>query len=149
MFWTIPAPAAASACASVEVRLPQGAVDDGDAGDPGNGDRRRGPLFAPLPVDGVWTSVGLSRGQFFLILVASSLLFLLWGEPLWKDPRGAHLGRLVASYAFIPVACAAALAWNRKLTIPTLSAASAVIALLKLLVTAGLDLVIGTVVAPR
>lgn len=119
------------------------------AGEPERGEERPERLFAPLPVDGVWSSVGLGRGQFFAILVASSLLFLLWGGPLWEDPRGAHLGRLVASYALIPVLCAAALARNRKLTATSFLAASGVVALLKLLVTAGLDLVIGTVFSPR
>jgi len=119
------------------------------AGEPERSEQGRPRLFAPLPVDGFWTSVGLGRGQFFAILVASSLLFLLWGGPLWEDPRGAHFGRLVASYALIPVACAAALARNRKLTVTMLLGASGGIALLKLLVTAGLDLVIGTAFSPR
>lgn len=117
--------------------------------EPGEPRRERERMFAPLPVDGVWSSVGLSRGQFFAILAASSVLFLLWGGPLWRDPRGAHLGRLAASYALIPLLCATALARNRNLTLSTFLGASGVIAALKLLVTAGLDLVIGTVVPPH
>lgn len=116
---------------------------------PDRGEEPRESLFAPLPVDGVWSSVGLGRGQFATILVASSLLFLLWGGPLWNDPRGAHFGRLVASYALIPVLCAAALARNRRLTAATFLGASGVLAFLKLIVTASLDLFIGTAFPPR
>lgn len=113
------------------------------------GDRDRERLFAPLPVEGAWSAVGLTRGQFAAILVASTLLFLLWGRPLWQDPRGAHFGRLATSYSLIPALCAAALARNGKLGIPNFLGATGMIAFLKLIVTAGLDLVIGTVFTGR
>jgi hypothetical protein len=94
------------------------------------------PFFGPLPERGPWTAVGLTRGQFVGILALSVGLFLLAGGPLWQQVHAGHLGRIVASYAVIPPAAALALARNGRLHPLTLLAASVVLALLKLVLTA-------------
>ena len=106
-------------------------------------------LFAPLPRDGFWTSLGLTRAQFFGILLASCAVFLLWGGPLWLRLGGDDFARLASSYALIPVAVAAALSWNGKLRFSLFFAATVVIAILKLVVTAGIDLALGIALGTR
>jgi hypothetical protein len=97
-----------------------------------------GLFFGGLPEDGPWTPLALTRGQFFAILGLSLVLFLFVGGPVWQHVRGAHFMRIMVSYAAIPVAVAAALARNGKITLRLLLAGSAVLALIKLVVTAGL-----------
>lgn len=48
-----------------------------------------------IPERGIWTSVGLSREQFFAILLLSVLLFLFLDEPAWRHPRDSHTVRIV------------------------------------------------------
>ena len=109
--------------------------------DPASTPRRR--FLAPLPTTGVWTSLGLGRGQFLSIIAASCLLFLLWGGPLWQHLGERDFPRLATSYALIPLLVFAAQRWNGPVRWSLFAAASGVIAVLKLLLTAALDLVIG------
>ena len=95
-------------------------------------------LFGPLPVAGPWTPLGLSRRQFLAILGLSAALFVLVGGPLWNHVRDAHFWRLGVSYAVIPPGVAWALHRNHTLSPWRILAASGVIALLKLVLTAGL-----------
>jgi hypothetical protein len=105
--------------------------------------RPRARFFGPLPTTGVWTSLGLTRGQFLGILVLSCAVFLFWGGPLWLHSGGRDFPRLTTSYAVIPFGVLAAQLRNRSFRLPLFAAASAVIAVLKLVLTAGLDLAIG------
>jgi hypothetical protein len=100
--------------------------------------RTRAPFIGGLPERGIWTAVGLGRGQFLAILGISVLLFVLVGGPVWSHLRESHFGRIVWSYAFIVPAVTAALHRNGRARPLAVLAASAVIALVKLLVTAGL-----------
>ena len=95
-------------------------------------------FFGPLPVAGPWTPLGLSRRQFLGILALSVVLFVVVGGPLWNHVRDRHVWRLGVSYAVIPPGVAWALHRNHTLRPWRLLAASGVIALLKLLLTAGL-----------
>jgi hypothetical protein len=100
--------------------------------------RRPASPFGPLPTHGIWTAVGLRRGQFLAVLTLSIVLFVLVDGPVWRHLRDGHLVRIAVSYGAIPPAVMAALARNGTLTPRLLVAASAVIALLKLVLTAGL-----------
>lgn len=103
----------------------------------------RGPLFAPLPVDGPWTTLGLGRGSFFGILVLACAVYLLFGGPLWLHLRENDFARISISYALIPPLVALA-QWRRgTLKLATWLAASGVIAALKLLATAALAVALG------
>jgi hypothetical protein len=95
-------------------------------------------LFGPLPERGIWTAVGLARGQFLAILALSVALFLAVGGPAWRHLHDTHFTRIAVSYAAIPLAVTLALHRNRTLRPGLLLAASAVLAGLKLLLTAGL-----------
>ncbi len=99
-------------------------------------------LFGPLPVRGIWTPLGLTRGQFLTILGVSVVLFLGVGGPLWTHLHDHHFGRIVLSYGVIPVGVAAALYRNGRVRLLPVVVASAVIALLKLVLTAGLLVVV-------
>ena len=99
-------------------------------------------LFGPLPELGIWTGLGLSRAQFCAILGGSIVLFLLVGGPLWRHVRDPHFARIAVSYAVIPLGVLLALLRNGRARFGPIVAASMVIALLKLLITAGLDVVI-------
>ena len=100
--------------------------------------RTRGAFFGTLPARGPWTAVGLTRGQFLAILGLSVALFVLVDGPVWAHLRDSHLTRIVVSYGIIPPGVIVALRRNGCLRLSLLLAASAVIALVKLLVTAGL-----------
>ncbi len=102
--------------------------------------RHRTPLFAPLPVDGPWTALHLTRGQFLAILLGATLVYVFTGGPLWAHLRENDFLRIVVSYAVIPLAVALALHRNGHLRLAAWLAASGVIAGLKLLLTAGLAL---------
>jgi len=105
--------------------------------------QRRAPLFGPLPTHGVWTALELTRGQFFLILTLSVGLFLFIPGPLWLHARESHFWRINLSYVLIPIAVAAALYRNGKARLAPIIVASAVIALVKLVMTAVLLVMIG------
>ncbi len=115
----------------------------------GSAGARRQRLFAPFPETGPWSALGLTRGQFLGILALSVAVFLLWGGALWSHLGGREFGRLAASYAVIPIAVAAALYRNSRLRWPLLLAGSGVIGILKLVATAGLDLLFGLAVGAR
>jgi len=102
----------------------------------------RAPLFGPLPIHGVWTAVGLTRGQFVAILGVSVALFVWVGGPVWTRLHESHFVRLTVSYGVIPPAVWLALHRNGAARPATVLAASAVVALVKLVVTAGLLVVV-------
>ncbi|HZR82722.1 MAG TPA: hypothetical protein VFD92_16630 [Candidatus Binatia bacterium] len=110
---------------------------------------RRTPMFAPFPREGFWTALGMTRGQYFGILLASCLVFLFWGHPLWRHLGGAELPRIAISYAIIPAAVTIALWWNGKLRFSLFLGATVTIALLKLVATAGIDLALGIALGTR
>ncbi|MGH3056419.1 MAG: hypothetical protein ACRDL7_15705, partial [Gaiellaceae bacterium] len=97
---------------------------------------QRTPLFGPLPTRGIWTAVDLSRNQFVLILALSVMLFLFINGPLWVHARESHFWRINLSYAIIPVAVTVAMYRNGKARVVPIVVASAVIALVKLVMTA-------------
>jgi hypothetical protein len=86
--------------------------------------------------------VGLTRGQFVAILGLSVVLFAFVGGPLWGHLRDGHLARIAISYGVIPPAVALALRRNGRARVALVVGASAVVAVLKLLLTAGLLVVI-------
>lgn len=100
------------------------------------------PLFGSLPLRGVWTDVGLGRGQFFAILGTSVLLFVGIGGVVWRHVHEGHFWRIGISYGVIPPAVVAALAWNRTWSVWRAVAASAILALAKLVLTALLLLIV-------
>ncbi|MBY0277212.1 hypothetical protein K2Z84_17900 [Candidatus Binatia bacterium] len=100
-------------------------------------------LFAPLPVSGPWTALGLSRGQFLAILVGACLIYLFLGGPLWAHLRQNDFVRISVSYLAIPLAVAVAQRHNGTLKLATWFAASGVVASLKLLITAGIAVALG------
>jgi hypothetical protein len=100
-------------------------------------------FFGTLPIDGVWTSVGLTRNQFLGIVLLSTMLFVFVDGPLWNHLRHSHFARIVYSYAMIPGAVAIALRLNGKLRWGLLIAASVVVGLVKLLLTAVVLVAIG------
>src|SRR5262245_35444012 len=99
-------------------------------------------FFGSLPERGLWSAVGLTRGQFLAILAASVVLFVFVGGPLWAHVHDGHLLRIAVSYGAIPPATALALARNGTLRLALVAGASVVIALVKLLLTAALLVVI-------
>lgn len=102
----------------------------------------RAPFFGALPERGLWTAVGLTRKQFAAILGLSVGLFVFVGGPLWAHLHDGHLARLAVSYGMIPPAVVLAFHRNGSVRLPLVLGASAVIALVKLLVTAGLMVVV-------
>jgi hypothetical protein len=54
-----------------------------------------------FPEQGIWTALGLGRGQFFAILALSLAVFLFFDGPVWQHLRGAHFARIAVSYAVI------------------------------------------------
>jgi hypothetical protein len=105
--------------------------------------RRRTVLFGPLPSRGIWTGLGLTRGQFFAILAVSVLLFVFVDGPLWMHLHDHHFARITVSYAFIPPAVGVALYRNGQARLLPIVVAAAVIAVIKLVLTAALLVVIG------
>jgi hypothetical protein len=95
-------------------------------------------FFGGLPDHGVWTALALSRAQFFAILGLALALFLFVDGPVWQHVRAPHFNRITVSYAAIPVGVVAALARNRRLSLRLVIAGSAVLSLIKLVLTAGL-----------
>jgi hypothetical protein len=94
------------------------------------------PLVGPLPTRGIWTAIGLGRGQFLGILALSVAAFLLVDGPLWHHLRDSHFDRIALSYGIIPPLVGAALWRNGRFRPLLLLEASAVISLVKLVLTA-------------
>jgi hypothetical protein len=91
----------------------------------------------------MWTAVGLTRGQFFLILAVSIAMFLFLDGPLWLHTHESHFWRIGWSYlAIVPMAWVA-LYRNGKAHLGTIVAASVVVGLVKLVVTAVILVAIG------
>ena len=102
----------------------------------------RVPLFGSFPSRGIWNAVGLGRGDFLGILLAAVAVYAFLGGPIWRRLGEDDFVRIATSYALIPAAVALA-QWARGTLRPSLFlGGSAVIAALKLVVTAGLALVI-------
>ena len=99
-------------------------------------------FFGALPERGLWSAVGLTRGQFVGVLGLSVALFVFVGGPVWMHVHDGHLTRIAVSYGVIPPATAIALHRNHNARLPLLAGATVVIALLKLLLTAGLLVVV-------
>lgn len=112
--------------------------DDSSAADRARGTPAHHPpsFFGAFPSIGIWTGLGLSRGEFLLILFGSLLLFVFVGGPAWTHLRDPHFLRIGVSYAFIPLAVGATYLRHRDRRIALALAASAVIALIKLVLTA-------------
>lgn len=106
---------------------------------------RREPLFAPLPVHGIWDSVDLSRLQFMAILLVSVIVFTFVGGPVWSHARESHFWRLGISYAIIPALVGVALWRNRRFSWMSLFLGTTVISLIKLVLTASLLVLVGMV----
>jgi hypothetical protein len=102
----------------------------------------RARFFGGLPDEGIWTTLALSRAQFLAILAVAMLLFVFVDGPVWRHVRASHFLRITVSYGVIPFAVAGALAQNRRLRPMLLLGASAVLALIKLVLTAGLLVVL-------
>jgi hypothetical protein len=100
------------------------------------------PLFGPLPRTGIWTAVGLRRGQFGAILALTIALFLWIDGPLWHHLRDSHFDRIVISYGIIPPLVAWALWRNGEARPMRIIEASVVVAFVKLVVTAVLMIAI-------
>jgi hypothetical protein len=105
-------------------------------------DRAQPRFFAPLPSHGIWTPLGLERGQFLLVLALACAAYALFPAPLWRHPGSDDFVRIATSYGVIPVAVALALHRNGRARLGTFVAGTATIAALKLLITAGLALVV-------
>jgi hypothetical protein len=101
----------------------------------------RAPFFGSLPERGPWTAVELTRSQFATILGLSVVLFVFVGGPLWSHLRDPHFTRIAVSYGVIPPAVAVALYRNGAWRLSLVLGASALIAVVKLLLTAGLMVV--------
>ncbi len=95
-------------------------------------------FFGALPERGPWTAVGLTRAQFVVILGLSIALFVFVGGPVWTHLRDGHFARIAVSYGVIPPAVVVALRRNGRVRPLVVVGASAVIALVKLVVTAAL-----------
>lgn len=80
--------------------------------------------------------MGLTATQFWVILGLATLCFALAGGPVWRDPRGEHFWRLTLSYLLIPLAVAVAMRRTRPFPLGRFLAASMLVALVKLVVTA-------------
>jgi hypothetical protein len=102
-----------------------------------------GAFFGPLPTRGIWTALDLTRGQFLFVLLLSIALFVFVDGPLWTHAHESHFLRITVSYLAIPPAVALALHRNGKLRLVILVVASAVLSLLKLVLTAVILVVIG------
>jgi hypothetical protein len=100
------------------------------------------PFLGPLPRTGPWTRLGMSRAWFLGILAISVVGFLLIDGPVWHHLHDSHLRRIVASYAIIPVGVLAAFARGWRGRLGQMVAATAVLALVKLVLTAAVLAVI-------
>jgi hypothetical protein len=103
----------------------------------------QGRLLGSCPKDGIWTAVGMSRGQFLGVIALSTALFMFIDGPVWQHLRDSHLSRIIWSYMMIPPAVAGALYLNGKRSLGLLVAASVVVGLVKLVLTAVILVLIG------
>jgi len=94
-------------------------------------------FLGPLPHTGPWTPLGMTRAWFLGILAASVLGFLLIDGPVWRHLHDGHFRRITLSYAMIPLGVLAAFGRSWRDRIGQMLAATAVIALAKLVLTAG------------
>ena len=78
-----------------------------------------------------------------MILSLSVVLFVCIDGPLWQHLHDSHFLRIVASYAVIPVLVAMALYRNGNARVLPILVASAVISIIKLVLTAVLLIAIG------
>lgn len=106
-------------------------------------EQRRNAFFGPLPTRGIWTAFDLTRDQFLLILGLSVGLFVFIGGPIWSHAHDSHFWRIALSYLAIPVAVALSLVRNGKLAPAAFVVGSAVISLVKLVLTAVLLVAVG------
>ena len=84
------------------------------------------------------------HGRVSLHLIAvSTMLFMFIDGPVWQHLRDSHLSRIVWSYTMIPLAVAASLYFNGKGRLGLLVAASVVIGIVKLVLTAVILVLIG------
>lgn len=105
--------------------------------------RSSSPWLGPLPTRGPWTAVALSRAEFLGVLAASVLVFLVLGGPVWTHLRDSHFLRITVSYAVIPL-LVAAVQWRSGTLRPgVFLGATALLAAAKLVLTAGLTVVLG------
>jgi hypothetical protein len=107
------------------------------------GNERRNAFFGPLPTRGIWTAFDLTRDQFLLILALSVGLFVFIGGPIWSHAHDSHFWRIALSYLVIPLAVALSLLRNDKLAPAPLIVGSAVLSLVKLVLTAVLLVGVG------
>ncbi len=98
----------------------------------------RVPRFDGLPEQGIWTPLGLTRTQFLAILALSLVLFVFVDGPVWEHVRASHFRRITVSYSVIPFAVTAALIRNHRAHLTLVIAGSALLAAIKLVLTAGL-----------
>ncbi|HEY2386275.1 MAG TPA: hypothetical protein VGK30_04890 [Candidatus Binatia bacterium] len=97
-----------------------------------------GGFIGGFPERGIWTPLELGRGQFFAILGLSLLVFIFTDGAVWRHVTDPHTLRIAASYGIIlPLVWAARWRNGAPGAGGTLVAA-AVIAAIKLVLTAGL-----------
>jgi hypothetical protein len=99
-------------------------------------------FFGGLPERGPWTAVGLTRAQFLGILALAIALFVFVGGPVWTHVHDRHFARITVSYGVIPLAALAAQRRNGAVRPALVVGATVVIALVKLVLTAGLLVVV-------
>jgi hypothetical protein len=99
---------------------------------------QRAPFFGGLPEHGIWAPLGLTRAQFLLILGLAMAFFLFVDGPVWQHVRASHFRRITVSYAVIPFGVTAALVRNHRARPMLAIGGSAVLAAIKLVLTAGL-----------
>lgn len=80
----------------------------------------------------------MGRGWFLAILAASILGFVFIGGPAWRHMHDGHFLRITLSYAIIPVGVLAAYAGRWRKHVGAMLAATAILSLVKLVVTAGM-----------
>jgi hypothetical protein len=97
-----------------------------------------GAFIGGLPERGIWTPLELGRGQFFAILGLSLVVFAFAGGPVWRHLRDGHTLRIAGSYGIILPLVWAARRRNGAAGVGGTLVASAVIAAIKLVLTAGL-----------
>jgi len=100
--------------------------------------RSSSAIFGALPTRGLWTPLGLTRGEFLAVLSISIALFVWIDGPVWSHLREPHFRRIVVSYLAIPPLVVVALLRRAAAHPGRIVIASAVLALLKLVATAGL-----------
>jgi hypothetical protein len=96
----------------------------------------RSSFFGSFPRRGVWTALGLTRMEFFVILLVSVALFSIVDGPIWQHPAGNHFRRITTSYLAIPLLILANQLTRKKFDLATLLGGSIVIGVIKLVLTA-------------